>query len=126
MKQNTKRVINTAFLLMLSGCSTMNSNFDCPQKDGVMCKSVSDVNHMVDSGQLGRSSFSQKQKASDTSFGNNTFVFKKEGNSPTRAAECVSRIWISPYEDKDGNYHDETMLYKVTSPSYWVKPTVKS
>ena len=38
---------------LLSGCSSLNSEFDCPMKPGVMCQSLDQVNTMVDQGKLG-------------------------------------------------------------------------
>lgn len=44
------------FLLLatscLSGCASMNTDFDCPKASPVMCKSLDEVNEMVDYGEL--------------------------------------------------------------------------
>lgn len=69
----------------------MNSKFDCPMGSGVMCKSISEVNAMVDGGQVGRSS-------------NNN---EKSKNPPSH----VMRAWIAPYHDGDGNYHEQSLIY---------------
>ena len=37
----------------LGGCSTTSETFDCKEGKGVGCKSISEVNQMVDQGALG-------------------------------------------------------------------------
>jgi hypothetical protein len=38
---------------LLPGCADLNSNFDCLMKPGVVCKSLDEVNSLVDQGKLG-------------------------------------------------------------------------
>src|SRR4051812_47631238 len=39
-------------LVILSGCSTYSETFDCPPGSGVGCKSISEVDQMIDEGKL--------------------------------------------------------------------------
>ena len=51
-----KRLMMVALVILqlsgLTACTTMNSSFDCPNKAGVSCKSLDQINGMVDSGQV--------------------------------------------------------------------------
>jgi hypothetical protein len=50
---------------LLAGCAGLNSQFDCPMPPGVMCKSLDEVNRMVDQGKLGRSTICSANRADD-------------------------------------------------------------
>lgn len=109
-------VIGMSFIGLLSGCSSLNSNFDCPKKPGVMCKSLDQVNTMVDQGEVGHPSetnFSAKEtKASSLMVASN--------NESMRTHDKVARIWIAPFEDSDGDYYQATTVYHVIQPGEWV------
>ena len=102
----------------IAGCTTMNSKFTCKTPDGVMCRSLDDVNGMVDRGE-----FNQHFVKSENI--KNTVDFSRVGASaaypaPVRDGESVMRIWITPYEDNRGNYHADSFLYTVVKPNRWV------
>jgi type IV conjugative transfer system lipoprotein TraV len=50
----------------------------------------------------------------------NTFEGK-----PIRSGENVQQIWIGPYEDNDGNYHEPSYIYSVTKKGQWIGEPVK-
>lgn len=121
--------------LLLSGCAKMNSKFDCPMKPGVMCESLDQVNAQVNQGTLGGTSTSmtptckncETQKNKD--FGNFTTPYPTiamNPGDPVRYGETVLRIWMAPYEDKDGNYYQPTILYTVVKPGHWIGQPVKA
>jgi hypothetical protein len=80
----TSLVIST--LGLLAGCAGLNSQFDCPMPPGVMCKSLDEVNKMVDQGKLGGSD----ALALDSQL--------------TRSRSKVVRIGI-PSENRQENYY---------------------
>lgn len=119
---------------LLSACTT-NSSFDCPNKAGVNCRSLDQINAMVDSGEIhGRmqgsgndSSLSMmnqlKERDEFQSFPNSsTFI----PGQPIRYGETVQRIWIAPYEDMEGNYHQDSVLYAVMKGGHWIARPVKT
>jgi conjugal transfer pilus assembly protein TraV len=129
---NMKNYLSILLLMnicFISACSTMNSNFDCPNKAGISCKSLDQINGMVDSGQLrGRT---QTSLANDT--GNMTNEFQSfpvastfVPGQPIRYGETVQRIWIAPYEDTEGNYHQDNLIYSVIKPGAWIGKPVKT
>ncbi|MBX9620689.1 MAG: hypothetical protein K2X28_01425 [Alphaproteobacteria bacterium] len=92
MKKSIKKSIYIKCLLglslSLSGCmGVYEGGFECPPGEGVGCKSISEVNHMVDQG-LG----SQNQSSE-------TDLQKTEDNEPLcKKGSCSvpSEIWYAP------------------------------
>jgi len=113
-----KKVLVVFLVVFLAGCSSMNSSFDCPNQPGVMCRDLDQVNTMVNRGEIG------KGKSSHKSFSGEFYPIKNslKTTAPVRFGEKVLRIWITPYEDSQGNYHDEGMLYTVVRPGRWQVP----
>ena len=130
-----------SFVIFLTGCSSMNSKFDCPNQPGVTCKSIDQVNDIVDRGLIGRSgSIENTKKISDPKFypikniKNNLNIGDTVNNSASnnannqtnhrvfRAGEQVVCIWIAPYQDIYGNYHNESSIHTVVRKSNWVVP----
>lgn len=114
-----QKIIFTLLLIFIAGCSTMNSSFDCPNKPGVMCQSLDQVNTMVDRGEFSRSGSVTKDVTSIPMDTNKVYTAT---NTPLRTGEQVLRIWIAPYQDAQNNYHDEGALYAVVRPSQWQVP----
>jgi conjugal transfer pilus assembly protein TraV len=118
-------------LLFLSGCASLNSNFDCAAKPGGVCASLSQVNNMVDTGQLGRGK-SKKVKPDEeiptpviglTPYpANDSKTYQK----PLRAGELVMRVWLAPFEDSQGYYHQASELFVVTKPGRWLGASAHS
>lgn len=108
----------------------MNSNFDCPNKAGVHCKSLDQINAMVDNGQIrGRGSMSEVEIVSvsnEPEFQAFSFKVSTMGDSPIRNRETVQRIWIAPYEDTEGNYHQDSFMYSVIKAGHWKGNPVKT
>lgn len=113
--------------MFLNACSSMNSSFDCPMKSGVRCESLDQVNAQVDRGEIGHedlkmTAFHQPIK----SMNENTkqSLYKDAGylqkGEPLRYGETVMRIWVAPYEDNSGNYHQESDVYTIVKPSHWI------
>jgi conjugal transfer pilus assembly protein TraV len=91
--------LSLIMLLFLTGCSTLNSQFDCPMRPGIRCESLDQVNSRVDRGEIG-------QEMLKTSL-------------PIRKRETVLPIWIAPFEDTDGNYHQASEIYTILNPGHW-------
>ena len=112
----------------LSACSSMNSSFDCPNKAGVSCKSLDQINGMVDSGQIqGRSSMGGSELANNSSqFEGYPNVAAYYPGAPIRYGETVQRIWLAPYEDTEGNYHQDSLMYAIVKRGHWIGSPQKS
>jgi conjugal transfer pilus assembly protein TraV len=122
-------------LLLLSGCTSMNSEFDCPMKPGVRCESIDQVNREIDRGQIGSHSIdslsSDKHRQSDiyepvAPIANYKGMLTSFRREPLRYGETVQRIWVAPYEDSEGNYHPESEIFTITKPGHWIGYPVKT
>jgi conjugal transfer pilus assembly protein TraV len=117
MKQAQKTIIILVALLIF-GCSSMNSSFDCPNKPGVSCKSLSQVNAMVDRGLLGREDNSLLAQGQV-----NKHIKLQQSHIAQQNAQAVIalptivnsekriRIWVAPYQDTQNNYHEASSFY---------------
>jgi hypothetical protein len=77
--------------LSLSGCmGVYEGGFECPPGEGVGCKSISEVNHMVDQG-LG----SQNQSSTSAQKTEDNEPLCKKG-SGSGSCSATSEIWYAP------------------------------
>ena len=109
--------------ILITGCGM--KKFDCPYTDGVSCKSLSEVNEMVDRGEQGKKSCKNKSVKED--FINDeqlaldrTLVVPMESREPQRIPEKIISIWLAPYESVDGTFHQQTFINTVVMPAHWV------
>lgn len=111
----------TLMAMSLISCTSMNSNLDCPNKAGVNCKSLDQINAMVDGGMT----MSQSHTVSPPSSNDETFqpypsLSAYYSGAPIRYGETVQRVWIAPYEDTDGNFHQDSMIYVIMKNGHWI------
>ena len=111
-----------------TGCSTMNSSFDCPNKAGVQCKSLDQINGMVDDGQIqGRTqSDSKVNEPSGAEFQPYSTTASYFTEEPLRYGEAVQRIWVAPFEDTEGNYHQDHFIYTIAKGGHWTESPVSN
>ena len=104
IKQIKKISVLIISITLLNGCASMNSKFDCPMKPGIRCESLDQVNARVDRAE----SHAYAHDASDTDdedkFSSHTALNNKQK---------IMHIWIAPYVDKEGNYHEGSSIYSV-------------
>lgn len=112
--------------VLISGCGL--KKFDCPYRDGVSCKSLSEVNEMVDRGESGKKC-KKKRTVKEPFMKDQTLALGQtpsaslEPGDPVRIPEKMLRIWLAPYESQDGTFHQQTTLNTVVTPAYWVGST---
>lgn len=118
---------------LLSGCANTSSEFSCPAPKTGMCQSVRNVDNMVDSGQIRANTSSNIQQGGATTntritWGNfsTPYAATLHPGQPLRQQEIVMAVWMSPYEDSKGYYHDESTVYAVMIPSQWSTQPVKA
>ena len=95
-------------LLPLSGCMTYSESFDCPPGRGVGCKSLSQVNDMVEEGVLPLEKINTIKEITNKK--------KQSSQVPKGWIEAKShphnfRIWITEYKDEEGNLHTPSYVY---------------
>lgn len=81
----------------IQGCTPLNDHYDCQATPGVRCSSVSQIDKATDAG-----------------------VFHYTATQPARTTEKIMRIWVAPFEDSQGDYHTDQLIYTVTDHSRWV------
>ena len=118
--------------LSLTGCaSTTDSSFSCPSPSSGMCSSVTTVDKMVTSGQINTN---QSQNLSSNGGSDNNpwanfstpYPVTVQDNSALRTQDKVMAVWIAPYEDETGNYHDGSNVFAVIEQGHWKTKPVKA
>jgi hypothetical protein len=99
--------------LCLSGCmGVYEGGFECPPGEGVGCKSISEVNQMVNEGELPKRSPSPEPKTPCKGCRVNEELISSETPS------LKPQIWYSPAFNKDPNNQQETIKTKVLDDPY--------
>ena len=111
--------------IVLSGCSTTSETFDCKAGKGVGCKSISQVNKMVDEGSLG----AEQEGSAHTPLASPVITTASLSSGPDialsddmvvhRIREEHLRVWIAPFQDHQGNLHEGTVVHTVLKPGFW-------
>lgn len=117
--------------LLLSGCTNLSglqgsSRYACQAPEGVACDSMSGVyanamQQRLPSQRAGAGTASpapaphaSARKASDTPPAPVPAVL------PLRAGTRVLRLWIKPWEDRDGDLHDQSFVYVRIDDGRWL------
>lgn len=108
--------------LGLSGCSTTSETFDCKEGKGVGCKSISAVNKMVDEGQFGESSTIPNISLPTIASPKPKIQYvdaPQDDMAINRVKEEHLRVWMAPFQDEYGNFHEGSVVHTVLKPGYW-------
>jgi len=110
------KIVLSLLCLSLTACSA-SQQFDCPYKEGARCLNVGEIDHKINTGQLG-----QELKNNTTSHVPKGEVLSNSTISPTslRTSETVLMAWIAPYYTIDGVYHEAHRIHFVGSSPSWV------
>jgi len=129
-KQRHKRGISVLLIVcgvLLNACTSSSENFDSDPGKGVGAKSITEVNSMVNQGTI--QGVFQKEK--DMSMVPPVFVHQAEKTiNPEvivlsdktmiqRQPEQHRRVWIAPFQDEVGNFHEGTVIHTLMRSSYW-------
>jgi hypothetical protein len=87
----------TPVLAVFTGCTPHRETFDCAPGTGVGCKSISEVNLLIDN----------RAPPEESS--------KEQGLEPQKppsvSADSPSlRVWMAPYDDRQGHLHEESFV----------------
>ncbi|HEX4045460.1 MAG TPA: type IV conjugative transfer system lipoprotein TraV [Gammaproteobacteria bacterium] len=129
MNKLTTYLLGYFLVVFLTGCAS-NANLDCPMKPGVRCESLDRVNARVNAGEIGSEetlpattkSIEHIYSAKTMKTMDSPILSLKE---PLRSDETVMRIWIAPFEDTSGNYHQESSVFTIVKSAYWLGYPVK-
>ena len=104
--------------LFLSGCAGMNSSFDCDVGSGGKCVPMHHINKMANYGAFTEKSL-KANNLKPTEVKDMGAKQKIYGTLPIRSNEEIQQIWIGPYEDANGNYHEASSVYSVIKKGRW-------
>ncbi|MBY0463163.1 MAG: TraV family lipoprotein [Alphaproteobacteria bacterium] len=116
-----KRIIIPSLFLFLSACTSNNELFDCQAGKGMGCKSISEVHRMVDQGYFGRSSDEESSplKALAPIAMIPEESIQTSAGGIERIPEQNLRLWIAPFQDEAGNFHEESVIHTVVQQGRW-------
>jgi conjugal transfer pilus assembly protein TraV len=114
--------------VLTCGCtSTMSgldgeTKFSCKAPDGVTCSSLSGVYANAVANNLPALRKEGKGEAAGSAVAKAGEIVGRASSSgdPIRSQSKVLRIWIAPWEDSDGDLHDQSYVYVVADPGRWV------
>jgi conjugal transfer pilus assembly protein TraV len=145
IKKTTSLVLSLTTLSFLVGCAAYEESFDCPAGKGIGCQSVTEVKKKLNQGaieipettteaaaRLGGRGVPYLAPQVSTGQGNGNFkTTSSEGSADPlvfvdsnglmieRAREKPLRVWVAPYQDQDGNFHEASVVHTVIRPGYW-------
>lgn len=130
-----------AMTLMSAGCSSFSglagskSSLACEAPGGVICSSVSGIyaNSLAEalpgqqpqpqdksSKDAGGKQAKDAATAPPTGYFSPRDLTTPNSGDPIRMAPLVLRVWIAPWEDTDGDLHDQHYLYTVVHQGKWL------
>lgn len=129
------------FALALSGCASTLSGvggadgYACKAPEGAMCTSVSGVYANTVQGMQKSAKPAEKKSppSAPTIYGATSIAPGRPApvsNTSIRSNPRVLRLWIAPWEDADGDLHEEALVHVVVDTGRWliehVRPASRS
>lgn len=141
MTTRTTVVSPLLVVLTLSGCASTLSGvggtdgYACKAPEGAMCTSVSGVYANSKQGTTKPAKPAEKSPASATpaTYGAPSVVPGVSAGAASgsiRSTPRILRVWIAPWEDADGDLHEESLVHMVVDTGRWliehVRPAPRS
>jgi conjugal transfer pilus assembly protein TraV len=112
----------------LPACSNMsgldaNNQFACKAPDGILCESMSGIYANAQAKNLpGQRVGHGSGRPSETGATVSTGVLTRpiESGTPIRSAPRLLRVWFAPWEDSDGDLHDQSYVYLPVDTGRWL------
>ena len=116
------------FAAMLPACSNMsgldaNNQFACKAPDGILCESMSGIYANAQAKNLpGQRVGHGSGRPSETGATVSSGVLTRpiESGTPIRSAPRLLRVWFAPWEDSDGDLHDQSYIYLPVDTGRWL------
>lgn len=115
----------------LTGCGSLsgldaNSSFSCKAPPGVLCESMTGIYANAEQknlpGQRANIAKAEGSASNELSRAKDESVLTKPiySGTPIRSAPRVLRVWFSPWEDTDGDLHDQSYVYLPVDSGRWL------
>lgn len=95
--------------LFLVACSTPKESFDFGPGKGLGNKSITEVNNILDNSNGQNSVIAPKIDC---------LKFNARGRVE-RTPEQRMRVWIAPFQDNNGNFHEGSMIHTLVREGSW-------
>lgn len=95
-------------------------------KGGIRCESIDSINARVDRGEIGNGTHAVTDSYLSTISYHPSYPSSFNNGKPLRYGETVMRVWFAPFEDKQGNYHEESDIFTITKPGHWIGDPLKT
>jgi conjugal transfer pilus assembly protein TraV len=127
--QTLTPVVVTLAVMLLSACSSMSgydakSSFACKAPDGILCESMSGIYANARAhnlpGQRVNGRGETEAELPRTKTGGAVMTRPIESGTPIRSAPRVLRVWFAPWEDSDGDLHDQSYVYLPVDSGRWL------
>lgn len=124
-----KRILITALAVVLAGCSSFSgldasTQFACKAPDGILCESMSGIyaNAAAQNlpGQRVHRTPATGPQAQPAASAPALLPRPLSSGTPLRTPPRVLRVWIAPWEDSDGDLHDQSYVYLTVDTGRWV------
>ncbi len=118
-RKSIKRAFLISCVIILTGCSAWQEDFEQKPVRGMPKASIHEISTKVDRGEI-REEDTGSVRTIGLNSGTlgNTGAYFSDGRV-SRGYEEVHRIYITEYEDKNGNLHGGHNLYIVVRPAGW-------
>lgn len=116
-------------VVALSCCSSMSgfdakSEFACKAPDGILCESMSGIYANAQAKNLPGQRVNARGEApvelSQAKAGSNVMTKPIYSGTPIRSAPRLLRVWFAPWEDTDGDLHDQSYVYLPVDSGRWL------
>lgn len=98
--KNISRFVFIGVAFSLTGCMGIyEGGFECPPGKGVGCKSITDVNEMVNQGEIPLLEISEQGSEEDK--GNEDFSCKNNPSKACLLASDTADVWYAPWAQTD-------------------------
>lgn len=115
-------------VVVLAGCVNMsgldaNSRFACKAPDGILCQSMSGIYASAQAKKLPsqRSEIDSEQniRFSQAKSEKSVMTPPLYAGMPIRSDPRIIRVWFAPWEDTDGDLHDQSYVYLLLDVGQW-------
>lgn len=117
-------------MAVLAGCSSLSGydakdSFTCKAPDGVMCSSMTgiDANAQQDNlpGQRLHSpgGVARRDPSGSETIREAAMTRPIHSGTPIRSTPRILRVWFAPWEDSDGDLHDQSYVYLPVDTGKW-------
>ncbi len=128
--KRAKSLIALLSFVLLSACAVSKESFDCPAGLGVGCKSIHEVNQLLNEQNLGAKDLSMISatdaqslapalETSALSMPIPAHLKDKDSLLLQRVPERALSIWFAPFSDAEGHLHEASTVHVLLKPSTW-------